>query len=480
MNPTLLTTLTLLLGSPPGWLTRGTHGCVSRSLLDQATRKLIRSHVMRGKKHKRRGVSGFAPTNLVQRPQVKLQEAVDMYTSLQPGRIGTELYFVDFPREIEPSVILNMAQVSAVAMRIIFPLLMEIGFHPDDNAWLYPTGRDASSLHVNAFAIQSFIDRVLRRQLEDIVNPVATLHHQKGLKLLRERLHGDDDDAKISDDTISAVLKLASAAQFDGEVETARKHMQGLRKMTELRGGLDVFQYNPKLLVEIWSFSHSMLSQEEMKPVQDLDGDLAEAWFITRKFCLLTNLGTQTKMLMRPATIYGTMTAVMYRLLHMGFAAGSLDETLRLGLLAFTHHIFLQWQDMRLPCHHQFRHIYRNHLQVHPLEDTVPPQLLMWLLMIGAVSVFGISEEPWLGDYLQRHFERCRVNTWKDLQAILKSFMWIPLLDGKHGEEVYNSLVQLTEALYDFQDLVQKAIEMVGEEKSQISKPPKASIRQLS
>lgn len=46
---------------------------------------------------------------------------------------------------------------------------------------------------------------------------------QKGLKLLRERLVGESDETKISDSTISVALKLASAAQFNGEFQTAKK-----------------------------------------------------------------------------------------------------------------------------------------------------------------------------------------------------------------------------------------------------------------
>jgi hypothetical protein len=143
-------------------------------------------------------------------------------------------------------------QVSTVAMRIIFPLLMGIGFHPDGKAWLYPTGRDIVALHINAFAIQSFIDRILNQQPAHMVNSVAILHHQKGLMLLQRRLVAEDDEAKLSDDTISAILKLATAAMFDGDADVAKKHMQGLRKMVDLRGGLGVFGANPKLLVELW------------------------------------------------------------------------------------------------------------------------------------------------------------------------------------------------------------------------------------
>ncbi|KAI0124993.1 hypothetical protein BJ170DRAFT_635930 [Xylariales sp. AK1849] len=447
---------------------------------DQGTRKLIRSHVMRGKKVKRTnnklGVAGLASADSTHnhRTQTKIQDVISMYTLLQPGRFGTRLYFVDFPSEIEPSVLWDMGQVSALAIRIIFPLLTEIGFHPEGKAWLYPAGRDAVACHINAFAIESFIDRVLRRQPEDMVNPVATLHHLKGLKLLRERLAGNDDKEKISDATISVVLKLAAAAQFDGDVEISQQHMHGLRKMTDLRGGLGAFQGNPKLLVEIWrcdlgiallansdpvfyrqpaeslpeypeqvvsSFKPSVYSQEDMKLVEDLDGDLAEVWLITRKFCLLVNLGTQTRMLIQPATIYGTMIAVMYRLLRMEFEAGTLSETLRLGLLAFTHHIFLQWQDISPPCH-CFSDVYRDYLQSNTLYDTVSPRTSLWLLMIGAVSLFSVSDEPWLGDYLRKGFERCEIKSWKEAHEILKSSMWISLLDEKSGKHIYEVLTE--------------------------------------
>ena len=192
----------------------------------------------------------------------------------------------------------------------------------------------------------------------------------------------------------------------------------------------------------ISSFSN-ICSQEDMQLVQSLNGHLAEVWLVMRKFCFLANLGTQTRMLIEAATIYGTMTAVMYRLLRVGFAAGTLDESLRLGLLTFTHHIFLQWQDIRLPCH-PLSESYRNYLQVHALRDTISPRILLWLLMIGAVSLFSVSDELWLADHLRRQAERCGIKTWKDGQEVLKSFMWISLLDDKSGKQIYDSLTAMS------------------------------------
>ena len=68
------------------------------------------------------------------------------------------------------------------------------------------------------------------------------LHFQKGLRLFRRRLLGDDSKAKLSDSTIGAVLKLATAVHFIGDHPASKQHMEGLRKMVDLRGGLDVFK----------------------------------------------------------------------------------------------------------------------------------------------------------------------------------------------------------------------------------------------
>jgi hypothetical protein len=83
---------------------------------------------------------------------------------------------------------------------------------------------------------------------------------------------------------------------------------------------------------------------------------------------------------------------------------------------------------------------YRNYLQAHTLEDTTHPRIALWHLMGGAVSFFNISKELWLGDYLRRQAERCGAKTWKEVQNILKSCMWVTLLDDMPGKRIYNSL----------------------------------------
>lgn len=135
------------------------------------------------------------------------------------------------------------------ALTVIFPLMAAIGFHTDSKDLLYPCAFDAAFLHITAFAVEGFIDRVLHRQDQGI-SEAAMLHFHKGLRLLRERLLGEDNEGKVSDPTIGVVLKLASTAHFEGDHLAAKHHLNGLRKMVYLRGGLDVFKGN-KLLMEM-------------------------------------------------------------------------------------------------------------------------------------------------------------------------------------------------------------------------------------
>ncbi|KAF4340972.1 hypothetical protein FBEOM_5096 [Fusarium beomiforme] len=413
--------------------------------VDAVTRKLIRSHVMRGKKKKVRPDKGQptigrrARTMAVytQTARIKLEEVGSLYTSLIPSRVGSDLSFAKFAADIELPMLLNIAKVTPFARKVIFPLKVAIGLQEENNEGHYPIARDAVGLHITAFAVESFIDRVLRHR-ESIINLAALLHFQKGLTLLKERLLGEDEELKISDSTISVVLKLAEAAHFDGDYQTSKQHMQGLRKMVDLRGGIYVFRgkalevgmlrcdlsiamHNgsshvffsqpsqpvpdyPHNLLRAWD--DKMCSQEYIEISESLDSSLATAWRVMRRFCVLVNIGTQTQQLIRPQTIHKTMTAVMYRLLRMDFTAGSINEAIRHGLLAFSYHVFLQWQDIKLP-YHCFPTIYKNCVLGLELVDGISSQLMIWLLMTGALSLFSTSDEVWIKDGLRKQADKC-------------------------------------------------------------------------
>lgn len=169
---------------------------------------------------------------------------------------------------------------------------------------------------------------------------------------------------------------------------------------------------------------------------QITDPDLRTIWDVLRRFCSLVNLGRQIQRSISPELIQQTMIAVTYRLMYMNFDTGLADEVLRLGLLVFSHHVFLQWQDIKLP-YPYLPTTYRNCIMDVTNTDGTTPELSIWLLMIGAISLYNASEEEWLRDSIRHCAEISQVRTWKEMQETLKSYLWIDMLHESPGKRIY-------------------------------------------
>jgi len=178
-------------------------------------------------------------------------------------------------------------------------------------------------------------------------------------------------------------------------------------------------------------------SEDTDRVIPHLNKELVTAWWVMRRFCLIVNLGVQTQWPVYTEVIHDTMVSVIYRLLFMDFPAGSLNEVMRLGLLTFSYHSFLQWQDDKPP-RHKFHTTYQECVLHLGVVKGVTPQLMLWLLMIAANTLFDVSNEEWLEHSMRDCIDKCRIMTWKQMQELLKSFIWIPLLDERSGMQIYD------------------------------------------
>ena len=184
----------------------------------------------------------------------------------------------------------------------------------------------------------------------------------------------------------------------------------------------------------------SALEHVSEKLLNEVDIEVAQAWQVMKKFSTLINLATQAERKISKDTLLETMASVMYRLLHMRFTFGSVSETIRLGLLAFSSHVFLQWRDIK-PSYLHFPTAYRHCLVDQEASARFSPQIMLWLLMIGAISVFTGADDEWLIPCLRAHIRLCEAEQWNEMRDILKSFMWIDCLHGKPGKTVLDSVV---------------------------------------
>lgn len=150
-------------------------------------------------------------------------------------------------------------------------------------------------------------------------------------------------------------------------------------------------------------------SRDHVSEIQKLgisNAELARAWDTTKTFCMLVNYAADSKRKIPQETLLNTMASVMYRLLNLSFDAGSLDEMVRLGLLAFCSKVFLQWSRVRSPPRHLSRS-FRDCLL--SLTEPVSPQVTLWLLLTGYISVFSDEDEAWLQPWLRAVLEMCGV-----------------------------------------------------------------------
>lgn len=135
------------------------------------------------------------------------------------------------------------------------------------------------------------------------------------------------------------------------------------------------------------------------------------------------------------------MGTVMYALLRMKFPTSPINEAIRLGLLAFCSHSFLERRGIRLPNGH-LRENYRTCLED---VDTLPrgaSQAALWLLMIGKISLYAADadDSAWINSRLAEQISLNKDCSWPRLRLILKSFLWIDILHDKPGKLIFESV----------------------------------------
>ncbi|KAI1210036.1 uncharacterized protein F4807DRAFT_460323 [Annulohypoxylon truncatum] len=378
---------------------------------DPESRKLIRSHVMKGRNRGR-----------ILRPKykntVELEVVVDTneniqnldsegswslvvpeYPTIIPQRVGSDISLIRFADKIDKPTIGIIIEFSTIAKKALFPLESCINFGPKTRAWMEDLTVDAAYLHAMAFSAQGYFDLRCGRvpsNSSSLMDP----HVVKTLRLLRESLEMVDrgDMTELPSRTAAIVLCLAFHAHMTGDFRAARHHIVGLRGIVDLAGGLVALKDNTKVMVEILRCDIGMalhsgtqplffsdLAREPYWPYPDfseyasdpawpllgnvkdepflglLDADIATAWRVTKRFTMLVNYAAETQNKLPKEYLLDTMASVTYRLLHKSslFPRSSLNEAMRLGILVFGSGIFLQWAGVQLPYTH-FPAAYRD------------------------------------------------------------------------------------------------------------------------
>ncbi|RAL00038.1 uncharacterized protein BO80DRAFT_409292 [Aspergillus ibericus CBS 121593] len=436
--------------------------------VDPHTRKLIRSHVMIGKN---RGKSRYRQAEDRSKPDDSSTDDAVASPPLPPRatraapdlprRIGNDLSWIQLADDsASPAALATILRFTESAKAEFYPLAVCIVFNQASRAWMFEMlALDAAYLNAMVFTTQSYF------RPGECSDLSLSPHFVKTIRLLRDRLA--DEQLKISNATVMIVILLILHAHIMGDYDAVRHHTEGLRKMVRLRGGLGSFISNNKLVIDLIRCDVGLAIHSGGKPaffenrdldlfvpsalcfqprrsatpafVRELDPGLARIWHIMQGFCAQINLTVESNGMIPEKDFLKTMASVMYPLLHMGFDCRARNEAIRLALLSYGFDIFLQWR-ATIPYTH-LASSYRRCLNGLVMRDDVSPELWIWLLTVGGLSVFEPSARSYFRQWLLYHLGGCCVRSWPEMRAILSSFMWIGLVHDRAGKEIFDSVL---------------------------------------
>ncbi|PYH91162.1 hypothetical protein BO71DRAFT_56248 [Aspergillus ellipticus CBS 707.79] len=376
----------------------------STQKVDPRTRKLIRSHVMIGKNRGKSRLDGSADADGAgeRPPRLLLPPVV-------PRRVGNDMSLIRVADETTSAAALSLIFRFADNARVGFnPLAACIVFNKANKNWMVDMlGWNAAYVNAMVVTTQSYF-----HVLGGLDTPVSP-HLGRTLGLLRDRLA--DEQVQLSNETIIVVTLLILQAQITGDLIAVRLHTEGVRKMVHLRGGLGAFMSNSKLAINLIRsdiglalfsggkaafFDNQDMGNFIPPPfclkisplanppfVRDLNPQLAGIWRITQGFSTQMNLASTTNGRISEPDFVRSMVSVLYPLQHMDFENGSCDEAIRLALLGYRFDIFLRWRNVLFSFPYLSVAYERCWMDLRKRDD-VPPQLWVWLLTIGGLSVF--------------------------------------------------------------------------------------------
>lgn len=171
------------------------------------------------------------------------------------------------------------------------------------------------------------------------------------------------------------------------------------------------------------------------------DVRLVNTWLDLSELATAINLAHQTRRKLSPENFQEALISVMYRLLHLDYGVDTKLETLRLSMLSFSSMIFLNFGDKPLNFSvlaERFRNAARL---LASLTGGQTVRLTFWMVVVNHLACLNVP-----GDHVmmqEQLFETSRVlgiTSWVEARQILKSFIWIDVVNDKAGKRLFNTL----------------------------------------
>ncbi|GKT66260.1 hypothetical protein ColTof3_13599 [Colletotrichum tofieldiae] len=435
--------------------------------LNSEDRKLIRSHVMRGKNRRGSRVSPNRSSSWVTHDSPEPTQGKD-----QLYYVPNDLYMFQFAEEVDVASRAMLFEFYGVIKDTMYPIDWCLSFDVSKTTWFYWLLSDAAFLHSILFTVS-----LLHDSIEGKTSRRTSFHVWKTLNLLNRNI--SDKDLALADSTTATVVSMCMVSEVFGDRNGAAAHVRGMRRIVELRGGIESFRHNLQLKVKIcrvdigWSlctgekphyYRDNISWESAFAPilgespvgfergqvpchirlfVDSTDYRMGNIFQDLHDFSRLANYLVQTGLKIDPSLFQDLMTSIQYRLLYLeSNMQDDLSEMFRLGMMSYITTLFLKVKGAKIPMTSlagQLRSVCRN-LEISESLTTAVRLIFAWTLVVGAVSVFEEYDDLWLVPKLASLHDSIGP-TWPEAKASLEEVMWMDLIHSPNGVKVFEKLV---------------------------------------
>ncbi|RFU81113.1 hypothetical protein TARUN_1090 [Trichoderma arundinaceum] len=449
----------------------------------RAAKKLVRSHVMKGKnagkRFHRRSRLQLAPPRLnagertiILRRDLDKSQRECHYSDEEHAEIGS---IMDYPSNAIltglPVKITNLSmeimnEYFARTMNRMYRLHQWLSMDEVQRMWLPLIFANHAAYCCN-IALMQTCNEIYSNNGNS--SPKALYYLSQTFNYVTRLLAGPD---ALSDSTIMIVVTLISQELIRKGYGALKVHLDGLQKMIQLRGGLSKLEGNPALLLKVCkvdimlSLQHGgppLFFRDRMAKVRntlaltklDIDGDAAascpqhnllepylHAILVDMMgVALLFNNGVQLDL----ETLQEMILSLGYRLIQFHPSEEErklwqLQTSYHIGLTIFTMTVFLHAGRRQILDYERVDRRLKEILDT-DLEDH-NPELALWLSILGGVWASDGYGGHWIPPKIRLMSMRLDIRSWDDVYIVIGHFPWIHALHDDPGHALWDQAHQ--------------------------------------
>ncbi|KAF4210731.1 hypothetical protein CNMCM8980_005897 [Aspergillus fumigatiaffinis] len=429
--------------------------------IGSSDRRIIRSHVMRGKNAgKQRRATKKQKTEL----KHLLYASGSGYVMPRPVFWG-DLCLTSFPQELDSESTALMHRWFFDISDALFPPQFCTKFDIIKSIWVNYILADEAYFHSTLAISSSYVDFLRRKPSISS----KTLHHiSQAYALVNVKLSGP---FSVSDSAIAAVVSLAIYQQVHHQPATGLVHLHGLYRMIQLRGGIArLMQENRALALKPLRLDVELAMQNGTRtlfradevPVHPVlcDPDVSRGQFpraaswmplvmldLFSFSRLLNEVERRQRLKYDPLDYTETLVSLLYRLSDVSQgstkARGRYGDVTYLAMLAFMTTLLPEYTRDGSSCpllSDRLGSAVQDLCITASESSDFDSPLLLWIFFISGISVLKIKDYRWLPPLIADACEKLELDNWAVIQRQLSQFPWIFALHEAPGHRLWEDV----------------------------------------